>query len=215
MFEEIGILHEIGMVNNKDGKHLHAVVSSRLSGNDICLVGVYTSGFKTTTSGKNISETQTAITGCRVQYLTWAQISTCSFLCTFGVFVFLSVFFNWFTQLFTLWIIPNPFTRVLASALYPSASICELKVRPSSFLTVTLVLLPSHRAAPFFRHKNIRPSGWTFLLNRKQKGKCLGMRYLHLFAGDNWDSCTLYALAPAHIPWKSYIALSKLPWNML
>ena len=90
MFEEIGILHEIGMVNNKDGKHLHAVVSSRLSGNDICVVGVYTSGFKTTTSGKNISETQTAITGCRVQYLTWAQISTCSFLCTFGVFVFLN-----------------------------------------------------------------------------------------------------------------------------
>ena len=61
-----------------------------------------------------------------------------------------------------------------------------------------------HTALLLFRHKNIRPSGWTFLLNRKQKGKCLGMRYLHLFAGDNWDSCTLYALAPAHIPWKSY-----------
>ena len=127
-----------------------AVVSSRLSGNDICVVGVYTSGFKTTTSGKNISETQTAITGCRVQYLTWAQISTCSFLCTFGVFVFLSAFFNWFTQLFTPWIIPNPFTRVLAS--------------------VTLLLLTSHRAAPFSPQKH--PTFWLNLLaEQKAKGK--------------------------------------------
>ena len=164
MFEEIGILHEIGMVNNKDGKHLHAVVSSRLSGNDICVVGVYTSGFKTTTSGKNISETQTAITGCRVQYLTWAQISTCSFLCTFGVFVFLNYSLPESSQIPSLEFWHLLYIRV-------RASVSSKFALPRSLQWHCCVW--PHTALLLFRHKNIRPSGWTFLLNRKQRESVL------------------------------------------